>query len=231
MAEALRRADGYLAGGGAHQIVTADASALVIAHSDPDFRALLNGADLTIPDSQGVVWAAQWLRQPVPERVPGVDLMEALCVRAAQRGLRVYFLGSAPGVAAEAGARLAERYPGFHLAGCHHGFFGPDEEPAIVEEIASLRPDLLFVAFGIPRQEKWIRDHQPRLQVPLAVGVGGSLDCFSGRVKRAPVWARRLKVEWAYRLATNPKKYKKGLMLPKFTWLVLSQGRGGGDAG
>ncbi len=214
----------FLHDGGTHLIVTADSSMLVMATEDPELRSLINAADLVVPDSAGVVWAAKHVGSPAPERVTGVDLMERLCALAAEEGRTAYFLGAAPGVAEEAAHALEARYPGFKVAGTHHGFLQPGDEAAIEEEILRLRPDMLFVAMGIPRQEKWIVARQARLGVPLAMGVGGSLDCHSGRVQRAPRVYQRLNIEWLYRLITNPSKAKKVAMLPRFVALVLRKG-------
>ena len=214
-----------LGDGGAHQIVTADASMLAMAAEDAALRDLINAAALVVPDSTGVVWAARHVGEPVPERVPGVDLMERLCALGAHLGLAAYFLGAAPGVADEAARNLEARYPGFRVVGTHHGFLQPGDDARVEEEIRALEPDLLFVAMGIPRQEKWIRQRLESLRVPLAMGVGGSFDCHSGRVSRAPRLIQRLNIEWLYRLATNPSKYRKVALLPRFVWLVLRYGR------
>jgi N-acetylglucosaminyldiphosphoundecaprenol N-acetyl-beta-D-mannosaminyltransferase len=221
MEEALRMAEGFIADGGAHQIVTADASMLVMAADDGELKELINTSDLVVPDSTGVVWACHKMKQPVPERVAGVDLMEALCERGAKHGWTAYFLGAAPGVAEEAARKLEARFPGFKVVGTHNGFLKPGDDEAIEEEIRALRPQLLFVAMGIPRQEKWIRQRMNGLGVPVCVGVGGSLDCHSGRVKRAPKVFQRLHIEWLYRLVSNPSKYKKVALLPHFALMVL----------
>lgn len=225
MAETLEAVRRLLEQGGFHQIVTADSSALVIAQSDPEFREIVNSASLVTPDSIGVVWASRRLGAPVPSRVTGVDLMDHLCRFAAETGRTAYFLGAAPGVAEEAARRLEERYPGFRVVGTRHGFFGPEEETALVEEIRRARPSFLMVALGIPKQEKLIARHLSRLEVPICVGVGGSLDCFSGRVKRAPKIFQRLHLEWLFRLLSNPRKANKVMLLPRFVWMVLRSGK------
>jgi len=221
MAQALTQAESFIADGAPHHIVTADASAIVIAQRDPEFRAIINTADLVVPDSNGVVWACRRLGYPVRQRVPGVDLMDRLCEFGAQRGLSAFLFGSQPGVADEAAARLQSAHPGLRIAGTMHGYITPDDEPDLIRRIATARPDMLFVALGIPRQEKWIRRHQADLGVPLAVGVGGSFDCLSGRVKRAPVWFQNHGLEWAYRLARNPRKMPKVATLPQFVLMVM----------
>lgn len=221
MEQALTCAEAFIADREPHHIVTADASAIVIAQRDPEFRSIINTADLVVPDSNGVVWACRRLGYPIRQRVPGVDLMDRLCQLGARRGYSAFLFGSQPGVAEEAASRLQTAHPGLRVAGTMHGYIAPDEEPALLRQIAESRPDMLFVALGIPRQEKWIRRHQQELGVPLAVGVGGSFDCLSGRVKRAPVWFQRHGLEWAYRLMRNPRKVPKVATLPRFVLMVM----------
>lgn len=221
MDQALRRAEFFIAERRPRHIVTADASAIVIAQRDAELRTIINTADLVVPDSNGVVWACRRLGYPVRQRVPGIELMERLCMLGAQRGYSAFLFGSQPGVADEAAARLQASYPGLRVAGTMHGYIAPDDEPELIRRIQSARPDMLFVALGIPRQEKWIRRHQAHLGVPLAVGVGGSFDCLSGRVKRAPAWFQQHGLEWAYRLARNPRKAPKVATLPQFVLMVM----------
>jgi len=223
--QALKRMEAFLQEGGPHLVVTADSSGVVIAQSDPEFRDIVNSADLVTPDSIGIVWAAKLFGRPIPERVAGVDLVLYLCEMAARRGYRVYFLGSAPGVAEEAARRLQDCFPGLAVAGTHHGYFSAGEEPQVVEMIQQTRPDILFVALGIPKQEKWIARYQPVLKIPVAMGVGGSLDVHSGRVTRAPRWVQKLCLEWAYRLLKNPRKIGKAMTLPQFALMVLRERR------
>lgn len=223
MDAAIGRCREFLAGAEPRTVVTADTSGIVIAQQDEEYRRILNAADLVTPDSIGVVWASRRFGAPVPERVPGVDTMEALCREAARTGHRVFLFGAAPGVAEKAAANLEARYPGLTVAGTRHGYFGPNEEPGIVEGIRQARTDLLFVALGIPRQEKWIAAHLPETGARLAMGVGGSLDAFAGVVRRAPVPVRRLHLEWLWRTLANPRKFRKAATLPRFALMVLTR--------
>ncbi|GIV03128.1 MAG: N-acetylmannosaminyltransferase [Fimbriimonadales bacterium] len=206
-------------------VITADSSGIVLAQSDQHWKDVLNSADLVTPDSNGVVWAARRHGTPLRERVSGVDLLDILCSRAAKKGYRVFLLGAAPGIAEKAAERLQARHPGLNVVGTHHGFFGTEEEAAIVAQIRDLQVDLLFVAMGIPRQEMFIYDHKYEMAAKVAMGVGGSLDVWSGTVKRAPRLVRALKLEWLWRLILNPRKWKKALTLPKFWWLVMTRVR------
>jgi N-acetylglucosaminyldiphosphoundecaprenol N-acetyl-beta-D-mannosaminyltransferase len=225
-AEALRRLETFIESGLPHLIVTADSSGVVIASEDEEFRRIVNGADMVTADSTGILWAARRQGTPLPERVSGVDLAEQLCALAARRGYRVFFYGAAPGVADAAAVNMQARYPGLTIAGTAHGFLTPEEQSALVERVRAARADILLVALGIPRQEKWLATNLNRLGVPVTMGVGGTFDVFSGRVRRAPLWMQRHGLEWFYRLATNPKKLAKVASLPRFVWMVLRGGRG-----
>ncbi|MHB0999387.1 MAG: WecB/TagA/CpsF family glycosyltransferase [Armatimonadota bacterium] len=206
-------------------VVTADSSAVVIARDDPELMEILGKADLVTPDSSGILWAAKYLGMPLIERVSGADMVVHLCERAAQNGYSVFFLGAAPGVTDIAADNLKKRYPGLKIAGTHHGYFKPDESPAIVKIVRDSKPDMLFVAMGIPMQEKWIDKYRNDLQVPVSMGVGGTFDVISGRVKRAPKWMQRHGLEWAYRLLSNPRKIGKVMTLPVFMMRVLKSKR------
>lgn len=221
MEEAMDRCRAFLEGERPRYVVTADTSGIVIAQQDAEYRRILNAADLVTPDSIGVVWASRRFGAPVPERVPGVDTMEALCALAAEEGRRVFLFGAAPGVADQAAENLVRKHPGLNVVGTRHGFFSADEEEDIVSTIRAARPDLLFVAFGIPKQEKWIAQHLPATGAKLAMGVGGSFDAFAGVVKRAPAPIRKIHMEWLWRTLSNPKKIRKAATLPRFALMVL----------
>lgn len=217
----MDRCRAFLEGERPRYVVTADTSGIVIAQQDAEYRRILNAADLVTPDSIGVVWASRRFGAPVPERVPGVDTMEALCALAAEEGRRVFLFGAAPGVADQAAENLVRKHPGLNVVGTRHGFFSADEEEDIVSTIRAARPDLLFVAFGIPKQEKWIAQHLPATGAKLAMGVGGSFDAFAGVVKRAPAPIRKIHMEWLWRTLSNPKKIRKAATLPRFALMVL----------
>ncbi|MHB0912516.1 MAG: WecB/TagA/CpsF family glycosyltransferase [Armatimonadota bacterium] len=221
MPTTLNLIEGFIADGRPHMVVTADASCAVMAETDRALREIVNSADLVTPDSVGVLWAARKFGTPLPERVSGVDIVDRLCARCAETGHSIFLLGAAPGVTDDAAKILAEQYPGLVIAGTYHGYFSPEEETEVVRKVRDARPDVLFVAMGIPRQEKWIKQHMEDLAVPVSMGVGGTFDVLSGRVKRAPEWAQRRGLEWAHRLASNPKKIRKCMTLPVFVLLVL----------
>ncbi len=221
--ETLAAIHGFVAAGEPSHIVTADASMAVLARGDADLRAIVDGAALVTPDGAGILWAGRLLGTPLQHKVSGVDLVATLCRHSAKTSTRIFFFGAAPGVAAEAADKMRERFPGTHIVGTRDGFFQPIDEPQIIEEIRAARPDVLLVAFGIPKQEKWIQQHKAALGVPVLIGIGGSFDVHSGRVSRAPIWMQRSSLEWLYRLSKNPRKIGKVMTLPRFALLALRQ--------
>lgn len=223
MAGALALVERFITQGTPHHIVTADASMVVTATEDPEFAAIVEASDLVTPDGAGILWATKRSGEPVTAKVSGVDLSERCIALSAQKGWRVFLFGAAPGVAAQAADKMRERYPGANIVGVRDGFFKADEEARVVEEIRAVKPDVLLVALGIPKQEKFIYRHKAALGVPVCIGVGGTLDVFSGTVKRAPVWMQNVGLEWLYRLASNPKKISKVKLLPRFALMTLRE--------
>ena len=214
--------DGFFSDGKPHMVVTADTSCIVIAQSDPELMSIVNDADLVTPDGVGILWAARRIGVQLKERVSGVDIVQHLCELGASCGRRVFLLGAAPGIAEAAGMELEKRCPGLRVVGTHDGFFTEEESEGIADTIRGVKPDMLFVAMGIPRQEKWIKENLARMGVPVCIGVGGTFDVISGNVKRAPVWMQKRGLEWVYRVITNPRKIKKVMTLPVFAWMVLT---------
>jgi N-acetylglucosaminyldiphosphoundecaprenol N-acetyl-beta-D-mannosaminyltransferase len=228
MDEALALIERFIAEGTPHHIVTADASMVVTYTQDAEFARIVDRAELVTPDGAGILWATRRLGTPVRAKVSGVDLSARCCALSAQKGWRIFFFGAASGVAEAAAAQTRERFPGANIVGVRDGFFGPDEEPHVVEQIRAAKPDILLVALGIPKQEKFIHRNRESLGVPVSIGVGGTLDVFSGTVKRAPIWMQNVGLEWLYRLAANPKKISKVALLPRFALMTLRAPRADG---
>ena len=201
-------------------VATANAEMLMRATHDEELRRILNASALVVPDGAGTVWAARHLGHAMPERVAGYDLAQELLRCAPAEGRRVYFFGSAPGVAEKAKAKAEQLYPGIEIVGVRNGFFSPADNAAIIAEMRAARPDLLLVALGVPKQEKWIAAHLAELDVPVAIGVGGTLDVMAGVMKRAPYWMQRAKLEWLFRGLMQPKRAGRLLALPKFVLKV-----------
>jgi len=223
MAECLAHIEDFVRDGGSHMVVTADAAGIVQAQDDPELMAIYQSADLVTPDSVGVLWAAKRKGEALPERVSGVDLLDRVCALSAEHGYRLAFLGSAPGVAELAAEKLRLKHPGCNIVGTRHGYFPPESDTVVAQEIAELKADFLFVAMGIPRQEKFIAATRDITGAKVSMGVGGSLDVFSGKAKRAPKLFQKLKLEWLWRLVLNPKKISKAKNLPVFVRLVLKE--------
>ncbi len=209
----------------ARHVCTMNPEFIMAARSDVNFRHILQRADLCVADGAGLLWAARRQGARLPGRITGADGLPLLAQRAALRGWRLYLLGAAPGVAERAAAALQKRFPGLQIAGCHDGNPAAVEEDDIVARINASQADLLFVAWGAPRQEKWIARNLPRLQVGMAMGVGGTFDYVAGDVQRAPQWLRRRGLEWLFRLALQPWRLRRMTRLPRFVLAVLLERR------
>lgn len=215
MDEALARCDEFVAQGRAtgrtHQIATVNADFVVNSLHDPELRRILQEADLATADGMPLVWASRLLSGALPGRVTGADLVPALAERAAEKGYSIYFLGAREGVAARAAEILTARHPGLKVA----GVYSPppssvlEMDRSVMERVVATKPDILLVAFGNPKQEKWIRMYAPELRVPVCIGIGGTLDMIVGVTKRAPRWMQRTGLEWFYRLAQEPRRLLK----------------------
>ena len=166
--------------------------------------------------------AGKLLDQPFKARVTGIDLAEALCATSGERGHKIYFLGGKEGISKKAQMAILRRYPNANIVGEHHGYFKNDIEP-LLADLREKQPDILLVAMGSPYQEEFILRYQKLLNIPVAIGVGGTLDVFSGEVKRAPELVQTLKLEWAYRILSDPKRWRRTLVLPKFVLAVLKE--------
>lgn len=224
MDEVITRIGGYISEGRPRQVITVNAELLYRAQRERELLDLINQADLVTADGIGVVWAARTLGTPVSEKVSGIDMIQIMAPTAAEKGWRLFLLGSAPGTAEAAAERLSRLAPGINIVGCHHGYFKPGpEEEELLKMIEEKSPDLLLVALGAPRQDYWIRDHLVggRLRVPVSMGIGGSLDVLSGKVKRAPRWMSKTGMEWIWRLIQEPWRYKRMSVLPLFVLLVI----------
>jgi N-acetylglucosaminyldiphosphoundecaprenol N-acetyl-beta-D-mannosaminyltransferase len=222
MAEAVERVGQAVTSRETCQHVAINAAKLVKFQRDPALREAVLGCELVTADGQAVVWAARLLQQRLPERVAGIDLMNELLIEATLRGHRVFLLGARADVLARAEAAILERLPELQIVGRHHGYFAPDEEEAVVEQIALARPDLLFVALETPAKELFLARNRLRLSIPFIMGVGGTFDVLAGVRRRAPVPFRKLGLEWLYRLAQDPRRLAGRYVVgnSQFIWLV-----------
>ncbi|MBM2839638.1 MAG: glycosyl transferase, WecB/TagA/CpsF family [Bacteroidetes bacterium] len=206
-----------------HQVATVNPEFIMTAQRHHEFRKVLNDSSLAFADGIGVVWASRILGHPIAERVPGVEVVENLATIAAERGLRVFLLGGAPGIAEEAAQRLKERNPRLIIAGTYAGSPKPGDDAMICGIVEKAKPHFLFVAYGAPNQDLWIARNQPRLKIPVAMGVGGTFDFIVGKSVRAPRVFRMVGLEWLYRLIREPGRWKRQLALPRFAIAVFLQ--------
>lgn len=204
--ETLQAIEAFIGSGRPHQHVVVNVDKLVKASKDEQLRRIINDCALINADGMPVVWASRILGKPLKERVAGVDLFEALMKRSAQRGWRVYLLGARQEVVSQVKETFESLLPGLQVAGYRNGYWEPHEEGEVVEDIVRARADILFVAISSPKKEQFLGAYQERMRVPFAMGVGGSFDVASGRLKRAPNWMRRLGFEWFFRFLQEPRR-------------------------
>ncbi|MCC3374115.1 WecB/TagA/CpsF family glycosyltransferase [Cohnella sp. REN36] len=206
------------------RVITGNPEMIMIGLQDPGFYRALSTADLVVPDGTGVVWTAQRVKQPVAERVAGFDLLHELLRVGDGRGWGVYLLGASQEIVDEAHAKLKAAYPGIRFVGTRNGYFTDDDDEGVVAAIRAAKPDLLFVARSMSRQEPWLAKHAEALDVPVMMGVGGSFDVIAGKVKRAPLLFRKLRLEWFYRLIREPWRFRRMLVLPRYALKVVKDG-------
>lgn len=222
MEDTLQFVEQMMGGHRLHQIATTNPEFVMTAQRDEEFRQVLGACDLCIADGVGLLLAARWIGSPLPERVPGSELVYNLAGLAAQEGWRLFLLGAGPGVAEEAAHIFQTRYPELIVAGTYAGSPNLAENDAIVKRINNSHADMLFVAYGAPNQDKWIaRNRESFPTVKLALGVGGSLDFVTGKAHRAPRWIQNLGLEWLHRLILEPWRWRRMLALPRFALKVL----------
>lgn len=253
--EALERIGLFLCSGAGHQIVTFNSEMAVRAKRDADFQRIVDASDLVVADGMGILQAASyidkrqgrplsdlirlfrtWLlatclprkiRDVLPERISGIDLVRAMLSSDIMTGKAVYLLGAARGVAAEAGRKLQSDFPSIRIVGAEEGFFedvAPEDSGRLLERINVAEPDVILVALGAPKQERWIAANLPRLpSVRVAMGVGGSFDVIAGKVRRAPAFMRGHGLEWLWRLIVQPHRVRRIYNASvRFSWLIFT---------
>ena len=207
---------GFLRDGGRHQIVTVNTDFVRLADRSPEYREVLNRADLAVPDGMPLVWLSRLTGDPLVERVAGIELVEELCRLGAQEGVGLFLLGARPGVAERAGRSLAARHPGLRITGVFAPPFRPRtaaDDQAMVDAVRAAGRSILLVALGAPRQDQFIAAHLAELDVPIAIGVGGTLDILAGAIRRAPRWMQRTGLEWLWRLIQEPSRLWRRYLL------------------
>ena len=202
-----------------HLVVTPNPEAVMLAARNESYLRILQSADLVLPDGIGIVLAAKWHKKPIAARVTGCDITLKLLETA--KDAAYYILGAAPGVADEAKQKLISK--GVNVAGSHHGYFSHDEEKNIISEIQALKPDILLVGMGMPRQEEWAHKYLNELPCKITICIGGVIDIIAGKVPRAPFILQRMGLEWFYRLMREPSRFRRMIDLPKFACAVFKE--------
>jgi N-acetylglucosaminyldiphosphoundecaprenol N-acetyl-beta-D-mannosaminyltransferase len=194
--------------GRVHQVATVNVDFVVNAAADDDLRAIMVATDLSIPDGMGIVWGARLVGTPIRERTAGADLVPALAQRAAGEGWRLCLFGGGPGIAERAADVLRERAPGVDVVVGPAPMVGADGsmDEAVVAELRAIGADVIGVALGNPKQERWIRRYGAAVGAPVCIGIGGTLDFLTGTTRRAPMWMQRAGLEWIHRALSEPRR-------------------------
>jgi N-acetylglucosaminyldiphosphoundecaprenol N-acetyl-beta-D-mannosaminyltransferase len=203
------------------QVITANPIMLMTALEQPEYMAMMQRAELIVPDGAGLVWATSYVGEPVAEKVAGIDLMHELLAIGEVKGWRIFLLGASPEIIQATAGKLKSRYPRLQLVGVRDGYFKTDDNEAVVSQIREAAADILLVGRSADKQEPWIDRFKDDLGVPVMMGIGGSFDVISGKLKRAPKFFIRLRLEWFYRLLQEPWRYRRMLLLPKFVVKVI----------
>ncbi len=208
-----------------HSVFTPNSEIIMAAYRDPEFAEILNRSELLTADGIGVVYASKILKKPLRERAAGYDIACRVLEKISGTEHKLFLFGGKPGVAETARDRLIEKYPGLNISGCRNGYFKPEEDGEIVDEINRSGADIVFVCLGAPKQEKWIDAQRDNLKVRVAMGIGGSLDVFAGTAERAPEFFCSHGLEWLYRLYKEPSRIGRMMDLPKFAATVFFKGK------
>lgn len=220
MEQAVRQVDELIRTARSNAVIAINPEKIVAARKDPRMRTIIRDAGLLIPDGIGVVAAARLLGLGYLQRVPGVELLSFVCELAVQRRYNVFLFGASPDVNAKAAEVLRATYPRLQIVGRQHGYLAENKIIDLIAEINRSRVDILFIGLGSPKQEYWMEQHLPELDIGICQGVGGTFDVLAGKVRRAPATFRRLNLEWFYRLVTNPRRLTRQTALPHFAALV-----------
>jgi len=194
---------------------------IMMAQKDEEFFHLLKESSLSTPDSIGVIIGAKLQKKSFKERIPGQSYFRKIIELSNEKGYSIYLLGGKSGIPEKAKENLEKQFPNVNIVGVHHGYFDANEEKEVIQEINSLQPNVLFVALGAPKQEKWIKEHRHELKVDVATGQGGTYDYEAGRIKRAPVFIQKIGMEWLWRLIREPSRIKRQMVLPVYLIKVL----------
>lgn len=209
-------------------IIAANPEIAIQIQEDAELKKISEEADLITPDGVGIVWASRFMKNPIKERVTGIDLLIESLKTGDKKGWSFYFLGSEESVSAKMEQHVKLNYPNVKVAGRHNGFFNKDEEIKIIQQIEDLKPDILIVALGSPLADKWIYKHKDRITAKVTYGVGGSMDVITGKVKRTPAIWKKLNLEWLHRRIIMPERKDRQKKLKIFAYRALKEAIGFG---
>ncbi|MFH0886543.1 MAG: polysaccharide pyruvyl transferase CsaB [bacterium] len=216
MTEALKRAHEMMHSKKPHLVFTPNPEMIVRTLKELKLKDTLNAADMRLPDGSGLLFTGKYIGKRLKERVSGIDFMLELVRLAAHEGRRVFFFGGEPGTADIAVHKLKEKYNNLQVCGTASGYFDIKDEAELIAKIRESKPDILFAGLGAGKQEYWLTEHKDELGASILMGIGGSMDVISGKLKRAPHWIQNLGIEWMHRLVTQPWRWKRMLALPRF---------------
>ena len=214
--EALEAFKGFLSGDKCSQIVTLNPEMVLEAQNNQQFHNLLKESELVFPDGVGLVYASRITHQPLEERVTGIDFSYSALKLLGEQGGTAYFLGAKPGIAEAAAKNIEKEIPGLKIVGCHDGYFKPEDEQQLINDVNALGADFLCLALGAPKQEFFANKYKDQLKCKAVIGIGGSFDVWSGTLKRAPQFYLDHNIEWLYRLMQEPARIKRMIKLPFF---------------
>lgn len=223
--ETLQAIEEFIKSNRPHQHVVINADKILKLYKDKKLKQIIESCDLINADGQSIRWAAKLWGIHLKERITGTDLMENLLKLSSQKGYSVYFLGAREEIVTKVVETYRNKYPSLKIAGWRNGYWKPNEEKKIVQDIRRTHPDILFVAISSPKKEFFIRKYMNEMQVPFSMGVGGSFDTIAGLTKRAPLWMQRCGLEWLFRLIQEPRRLWKRYLIGNiiFLWIVLKE--------
>jgi N-acetylglucosaminyldiphosphoundecaprenol N-acetyl-beta-D-mannosaminyltransferase len=214
-------AEQFISSGKPHYIAVANAAKIVKMRSDKELKSSIQSAHLVGADGVPLIWAARLLGKPLLGRVNGTDLMYRLLERADEKRYRIFFFGTKEKILQKVIERVRTEYPSVNIAGFHHGYFTPAQELLIVRKIRAAKADILFIAFGTPKKELWIKRYLSSMGVPVVHGVGGSFDVLAGVIPRAPLWMQKYGLEWLFRLGQEPRRMWRRYLVTNTLFILL----------
>jgi N-acetylglucosaminyldiphosphoundecaprenol N-acetyl-beta-D-mannosaminyltransferase len=219
--EFVSRAEEFIQSKKPHYIAVVNVAKVIKIRSDTELKQSVLGADLIGADGVPLVWASRLLGNPLPGRVNGTDLMYKLLEKANEKGYRIFFFGATEEVLQRVVQKARQDYPGIKVAGYRNGYFTAAEKPDIAHQIRESKPDILFLAFGTPMKELWVKQYVSVMRVPVIHGVGGSFDVMAGAIPRAPLWMQRNGLEWFFRLLQEPRRMWQRYLLTNSLFISL----------